>query len=608
MKSLMSLLQCMLEDSSIWCRASTTRDYKEITGRVEHEGLSFLTITLPSYCSDFEKSLSLGYVGHTLFVSFAKSGSTPLLFKGLIDLVFDRVSGRLLDEPSVWAIFFIRQLTLFCKKIRLPCSNKRERNAFDGFVKSNDDVRQWESGVEELRVEAFRRLANLLFGATYTWADFRVASGECSPKHGPGSTAERISSNRKYDQQSWTERLEVFFSSSDFLIPNYGFYESLAGSDLVNPGAEIPCRVISVPKTLKTPRIIAIEPVCMQYAQQALLRLFVDGIERSDSLSNFIGFTDQKPNQVFARLASQNGEYATLDLSEASDRVSNLLVRTLFEHHPFLGGAVQASRSLRADIPFHGVKSMSRFASMGSATCFPIEAMVFLTIIFHGIQNSLNRSLTRKDILSFSGQVRVYGDDLIVPIEFAQSVMQSLESYGFKVNAHKSFYSGKFRESCGKDYYDGEDVTVTYCRSMLPESRHDASEMISTFSLRNQLYKAGLWKSAEYLDTYLGTFAKVPLVLDTSPVLGRNSFLGYETQKIHSFLHCPLVRGFVVSEVPRPSKLDGVGALMKFFLSRPEKRFDALGYLDVVSSDKDHLKHSGRPLSVDIKTRWASPF
>lgn len=117
MKSLMTLLQYVLADASTWCRTSTTIDLKKIEGRVEHEGLSFLTITLPTFCKDFERSLDQGLVTPDLFCSFAKKGSLPRLFGGLTELVFDRGSGRLLDEPDVTAIFFIRQITLMFKKI-----------------------------------------------------------------------------------------------------------------------------------------------------------------------------------------------------------------------------------------------------------------------------------------------------------------------------------------------------------------------------------------------------------------------------------------------------------------------------------------------------------
>nr|QDH86450.1 MAG: RNA-dependent RNA polymerase [Leviviridae sp.] len=76
-------------------------------------------------------------------------------------------------------------------------------------------------------------------------------------------------------------------------------------------------KVIDVPKTMKTPRIIAMEPTAMQYAQQGILRLIQDAIKGS-YLNDFIGLDDQEPNQLMARQGSAVGDLATLDLSEAS--------------------------------------------------------------------------------------------------------------------------------------------------------------------------------------------------------------------------------------------------------------------------------------------------
>jgi hypothetical protein len=225
-----------------------------------------------------------------------------------------------------------------------------------------------------------------------------------------------------------------------------------------------------------------------------------------------------------------------------------------------------------------------------------MEAMVFLTIILIGIEKELSCTLSKSVIKQILPKVRVYGDDIIVPIEYVQSVMSSLHLYGCKVNTAKSFWTGKFRESCGRDYYDGEDVTVVYCRREFPTSWKNASEMISLVKLRNAFYKAGLWKTAEFLDHQVRGLAPFPNVLEESPVVGRHTFLGFESQRMCSDLHKPLVKGMVVSSRLRASNLDDYGALLKFFIKVGlEPVFDA-----------KHLERSGRPESVDIKIRWAS--
>jgi hypothetical protein len=264
----------------------------------------------------------------------------------------------------------------------------------------------------------------------------------------------------------------------------------------------------------------------------------------------------------------------------------------MFENFPNLERAVDATRSRKADVQGHGVIRLAKFASMGSALCFPIEALVFSTVIFIGIQNALSRPLTLKDISSFRGKVRVYGDDIIVPVKYVRHVISALETYGFKVNAGKSFWNGSFRESCGKDYYAGEDVSVVRVRQFIPESRGNAKEIISTVSLRNQLYNAGLWGTVRHLDRHLERVLKhYPVVGPQSPVLGRVSCLGIPSYRMHIHLHKPIVKGFLQRSRPPISKLDGYGALMKFFLKRGDEPF----------ADRDHLERYGRPDAVDIK-------
>jgi hypothetical protein len=336
----------------------------------------------------------------------------------------------------------------------------------------------------------------------------------------------------------------------------------------------------------------------MQYVQQGLKQILVRNIQDDNLVGRMIGFDDQTPNQRMAKEGSRKGNLATLDLSEASDRVSNQLVRVMMRGWPHFGEAVQASRSRKAAVPGAGVIRLSKFASMGSALTFPVEAMVFLTVVFCGIEKTLNRPITRRDLFRLSRVVRVYGDDIIVPTHMVQSVIESLEAYGFRVSTDKSFWNGRFRESCGGDYYDGVDVTPARCRRRMPSSRSDASEVISAVSLRNQFYKLGLWKSASYLDSLIEkVLDHYPVVDDTSPVLGRLSFLGYQAEAGDSTLHTPLVRGYVVKTRLPDNPLDDVPALLKFLLKEGDEPLD-----------EEHLERSGRPDAVTLKLRWAQPF
>jgi len=569
--------------------------------RVEEEGWSFMTITLPAFCKDFERSLEVGCVNPDLFSAFRKRGGLPLFLGGFLDRIFDRSTGVLLHKPDTDSIFAVRQLTLMFGKMFLPCTDARVETAVKGYVKCEQEVLENDKILHDSdALRAFGRVSSLLFRDVLSQIDGDIYEGTVLPKHGPGATADRLRGNAKYDQREWPRRLEDIFPFGDYAIPNWRHGHLLDLVELLEPGQERPVRVITVPKTLKTPRIIAIEPTAMQYMQQALMEKFVQYLETDSTVSGMIGFTDQVPNQDLAREGSLNRELATLDLSEASDRVSNLHVLEMLRNFPWLSQAVQATRSEKADVPGHGIISLSKFASMGSALCFPMEAMVFMTVIFLGIEHTLSRQLTRKDVESLSSQVRVYGDDIIVPVDFVPSVYAYLELFGFKVNSSKSFSVGKFRESCGKEYFDGVDVSITRVRRVFPSTRADVEETVSLVSLRNQLYLAGLWRSAFWVDNILEQLlVHFPYVEPTSPVLGRISYLGLEqSSKIHPHTHAPLVRGYVVRSLPPISTISGEGALLKWFLKRGSEPF----------ADPNHLERQGRPEAVGIKLRWASPF
>lgn len=596
MKSLVPLYECLLIDASRWCRASTLRDLQTISKRVKDEGLSFITITLPNFARDFERCLDKGFVESGDFLGFKKTLSLPSFLKGLMTQIFDPTSGMLLPKPCKHSIYFVRQICLYAKKIELPCTEKRTRAAFAKFKQCEAEVRIANRLLSEEHLNTFERISNLLFEEVLSKADIRVGLGLVVPKHGPGATADKIRGNRKFDLPTWTRRLERnLFPSSGFRIPSFWYLNSLTSSDLQEPKDEIPVKVIDVPKTLKTPRIIAVEPAHNQYAQQSILEVLVKDIEDDGLVGKMIRFTDQIPNRNLARSGSRSGKYATLDLSEASDRVSLRLVSRLLRHYKPLLRAVMACRSQNADVPGFGVIHLAKFASMGSALCFPFEAMVFLTIVFIGIEKSLNRPISRTEIQLLRSGVRVYGDDIIVPTRYALAVVESLETYGLKVNAAKSFWNGKFRESCGGEYYDGFDVNPVKLTTLLPSDRRHAGEFISTVSHRNLLYKAGLWKTAEYLDNLLGALAPFPVVSDDSPALGRRSFLTQlSEERWDAKLQRWLVKALVqFSRIP-VSVASERGSLLKFFL----KRGDEPVYL------KDHLERAGRPRSVDTRSRW----
>jgi hypothetical protein len=669
MISLMSLWRELAQECASWCGTSTDLDLKKVEARVEAEGDEFFSITLPKFCRDFERSLELGSVAPGLFLDFKKRGGLPLFLRGFLEQIFDTY-GVLLDEPSIECISAVRELTLVFGKIARPCKPSRVRRAMQQFVEIEAELKAFDTNSLEEFLPRFRKASTLLWADVFshvensllethsltdTWVEAQGTSGRdvdpmdvilglphvgslvtetlrkekgrlfverkfvdsrqsllLVPRHGPGATADRLRGNAKYTISQWPLRLESVFPYGDYALPSWRFYDQLDHVQFLEPETEIPVKVIDVPKTPKTPRIIAIEPTAMQYAQQAFFAQFIYAIEGEDRCSAptgakacdlgkfFIGFADQEPNRFLAAKGSRDGSLATLDLSEASDRVLNEHVLLLFERFPRLSEAIQATRSTKARVPGHGVIPLTKFASMGSALCFPVEAMVFTTIVFAAIAYELRTPVDRALIMSMHGKVRVYGDDIVVPVEYVQRVTQFLELFGLKVNKAKSFWNGKFRESCGGDYYNGEWVTPIRLRHDLPQSLSDVDGVVGLVAFRNLLYWGGYWSTAKFLDDYLENLFRgyYPVVADTSSVLGRQSLWHYKAESIHPELHDPRVRGWVPIYRTPKSPTSGIGALMKFMLKQGI----------VPSQDLNHLERQGRPEVARIKLRGSRPY
>lgn len=200
-------------------------------------------------------------------------------------------------------------------------------------------------------------------------------------------------------------------------------------------------KITLVPKTAKVHRTIAVEPLLNGYLQKG-----VDVFMRQ-RLSRFgIDLTDQSRNQELARIGSIPAEdpYSTIDLSEASDSISSELVKDLLplDWYLFLNNIRSPSYTL------NGVKTRyEKFCSMGNGFCFPLETLIFSSVC-EAVYKMANRS----------ADYSVYGDDIIVRGSVAREVLKYLRVLGFRHNPKKTFLEGPFRESCGADWYLGEDV------------------------------------------------------------------------------------------------------------------------------------------------------
>jgi hypothetical protein len=249
------------------------------------------------------------------------------------------------------------------------------------------------------------------------------------------------------------------------------------------------------------------EPTTLQYFQQGVWREIDRVVGSSPYLRDRIGFHDQDRNQILSKKGSINRNYATIDLSAASDSVSYLLVQELFKGtalQPYL----EATRSSRTLLPDGRLVELKKFAPMGSALCFPIETIIFASIC---------RLVTYEHGLA--SDFSVFGDDIIVPTQCAQDTMDVLEELGFRVNREKSFYRSDcwFRESCGTEYCDGFDVTPMRISRKYNHKQRDI-QTTGLIDLANAAYAKGFKSLRQFFLRKLKSLGINPLFAPTSLV------------------------------------------------------------------------------------------
>jgi len=617
----LDLCEKLLGDLGARCGVATGRDVKTLRLRCEHEGVSFLTLTLPSYCRAFERALERGQLAPGSFPHFkADAAGRPRFLGGFLRQIF-APTGELRGNARVDCILAVRQISLFCKKILLPCNSERVGSAIQAFVHCDEEAADLPES--ELAL-AFRTTAR----AVVESLGLDALGDEDPPtaKHGPGATVEGLRGNAKWDHRVWTERLECVGYTYDLArwgknaFP-FGDGERPAEDrpTYLEPGDEPPVKVVTVPKTLSAPRVIAIEPTHMQYAQQGLKAVLVRALEDGYFTRGHVNFTDQSINQRLALEASKSGAYATLDMSEASDRVSHAHFWAAFAAAPRFRAWADAARSSRARLPSGEILSLRKFASMGSALTFPIEATIFYLII---VASRLVRSGSTwgpSSILEMGRDVYVYGDDLIVPATEAPAICDDLEAFGLKVNRHKSFWTGQFRESCGVDAFGGRPVTPVYLRRACPTDRGDVSGLISSIATANQLWLAGYESAARLLRKQVeGLTGPLPAVVEESPCMGwagDSDFL--PPRRVNRRLQRVEYRCWSAASVRRSDPLSGYGALAKCLrrLEKPEPRwrrgegqyphFYGVPYEFVEEpSDPEHLETSPRRYGLALKRTW----
>jgi hypothetical protein len=472
------------------------RDILTIRYRVEREGLSFLTKALPQLRKAFDKALSKAEP-FSVPSSFRKEKgrTTPCLFRWLFSRVItpEGYVNPLVDTEFVASL---RQLMDVFYKLEIPFTTEQEQILLDQFV-DVDAALDKGSNVDQEWIEETSDLIRDIF-ASFDPTDI-------VPRHGPGSVATGEKNHEKHVFSRIYTEIEKVYPFTEYysyslsaVADQWRHYENLESLDSGT------AKVVLVPKDSRGPRIISCEPLEYQWIQQGLGRAIVAHLEVWHSTRGHVNFTDQTVNGRLALLGSKNLNWVTLDMKEASDRVSCWLVRELFSKVPSLCEALFATRSTHTRLPSGQVVRLKKFAPMGSCLCFPVEAVVFYALAVTSIIRARRRAGTRKSPRalrqSAMGAVYVYGDDIIVRSEDYASVLQDLPTVGLLFNDAKCCTAGSFRESCGVDAFNGVNVTPLRIKKVYDVHRNVRAEtFVAYVAYSNAMYARGYKRVASHL-------------------------------------------------------------------------------------------------------------
>lgn len=457
------------------------------------EGISFYTQTLPSLGKALVQALSSGVFRlPTTFKRRRTNEALPAFCNSLLIRVFDRYTGAILETVDIDAVKKLYQLCFFAYKCELPYSPELKQAVVDRFVETEREVGAINDSLAKINDPLLSVAAQL---TSALFSDFSL--NDFYPKNGPGVTA-NVPVTKKYtarltpDLPVYQVAGRFFFFNEEEALDSDDRFPVRKTDDLFRSRNN--AKVILVPKDSRGPRLISCEPAENQYIQQGIMGYMVNRLETHPLTAGHVNFTDQTINQRLAVDGSITRKWATLDLKDASDRNSLSLFRRIFGETPLLFEMLEKSRSEATILPGKSEVEklhLNKFAPMGSACCFPVMAYSIYILLYLGL---LGLGLKPEEARN---SVYVYGDDIVVPTEYAHYAITILERYGFMVNREKSFINSRFLESCGVDSFDGVICSPIRLRQIWRNK--DPNTQIATVACANLLAGRGYRRSAEFL-------------------------------------------------------------------------------------------------------------
>lgn len=509
--------------------------------RLRNEGIHVVTVLLPAFAKHVLSCIECGE-----WRDFTSAITTyrglPVIFRGYLTQLFrySPKERKFLVRPDAdpVSLLVIRQACEYFYKLSIDFTRSQLDEAEIKFVKNDDAVFQ-DGDYDVSFVEEMRSNFETYYPRTSRMSFDNIISN-ARPGSGSYSGYKDHWCRSFANQYEWYERnnlaatvpLEAAGLAQAFRLNKRA---PVARPTDVDPGYS---EVLFVPKDSRGPRVICREPYHKLLYQMGFFDLITDCLEKDTQ--HRINFASQEINRRLAHSSSIDRSYATLDLSDASDMVSYHIVRRLFRYVPF--NKILRFRSDVARLPSGSLRKLRKLAGMGSGFTFPTMALIIHLAICTRVSRRFNI-----DYRLASSKVYVYGDDIIVPRGWYSEAVKALTLVGLKVNTQKSYTRSFFRESCGGDYFRGNDVTPTRCKLTGSSPKINGLEISFSQEKRDQailtlerhareLVKQKLYSASSVIYSSLtSVLGPLPYVTGDSDVLG--IYVEYfNSRKVHESL------------------------------------------------------------------------
>jgi hypothetical protein len=428
------------------------------------------------------------------------------------------------------------------KKFRDAKSDSADERAAKKFLHSNSLCGDWvlnprHSGEEEL-INGLRKEID----------DFLHPSGELlvpsiaeianRGRMGPGASLGANGADfytKLFSSKLTVTSFEVYYQYAEHCatVPIWGTAEFNRLLAYGLPSVVCESRVTFVPKDLTQTRSICTEPSLNMFFQLGLGQILTDRLKSAFGVD-----LSRQPvrNVNLARLGSINGSVVTIDLESASDSLSLNLCAEIFPR--WFYDLLVMYRTPATLLKGQRVE-LNMVSTMGNGYTFPLQTMLFSCVV-RAVAYQMGVRLGRAS--SRNSKWGVFGDDIICPTAMSDRVVALLRLIGFRVNGEKSYTEryGRFRESCGGDFYMGHNVRGVYIKTLLsPQSRYVAINLLNEWSAK---WRIPLPLSVGYLQDSVRHLAVPPFAAIDSGIrtpndLSLNRYGIWLSQSSGSFLY-----------------------------------------------------------------------